>query len=289
VNADEYVEADRWVGPDGSEYFTAPGEQPGQADPEALAEYVREAVAEQLGQYGPDDGEAVGPSGEQVYYDREQLDSLAQEQYGLPDWQAVEEHWAQQDDEAAEQAQVQEAADFFAGYSQSRIGLMAQKVLDETGAKIELPKLFSTTKGIWEDEQWQREHPGLGPEVSYEQAMRDAVDALSPSETELAQVEKYLLRKRISAEEPEAEQLAEENAGEDDGSDFVDEAEAQDAVRRAVEAGADFDKISAEAEALAEEGYDPAAAVEAAAYWHDHSEGDEMDAFEKISEREGWK
>jgi hypothetical protein len=66
--------------------------------------------------------------------------------------------------------------------------------------------------------------------------------------------------------------------------------EAEAALEQALAAGADPDKIVTMAAGFIAAGYDEADSIKAAAGWYDHSEaGDELQALETISQREGWE
>jgi hypothetical protein len=65
--------------------------------------------------------------------------------------------------------------------------------------------------------------------------------------------------------------------------------DAEDALEQALTSGADLDKIAAMGAAYAAEGVEPEDAIVAAADWHDMTGLDEMQAAQKIGERESWE
>jgi hypothetical protein len=131
--------------------------------------------------------------------DRQELDELAQSQYGLPSWSAVEQSWVEQDAQQAAAAQAQEMERLSAMYADQRLGQMTQQVLGELGdaaPDIHLPALHDATSGLLRNREWVRDHNTLTGEPLIAAALRDAIQALTVegAQDENQGLERYRLK-----------------------------------------------------------------------------------------------
>jgi hypothetical protein len=209
VSADEYVQADRWVGPDGSEHFTLPGEQPGQEGVEALAERV-EALAEQL----EERTEAMSEydyGGQPDFVDPADFDS-AEEYEDAAGWTAQDLARAQAEEQAAAEAVEQQRSIIRLGeVFEAATGDLREQTpgLDLVGASqagLELMQnrgwLADHGVSLKEDGSilyHNRELTESDAEALYRAAFRDGAGAVSvgTAENEEQALERYLTRRTL--------------------------------------------------------------------------------------------
>jgi hypothetical protein len=127
---------------------------------------------------------------------RQELDQVAQEQYDLPNWAAVEEQWEREDAEKAAREQAEQEAATAQQYGLERLGEITRKVVHDSGLEnVQVPGAHEAAGKLLANREWQRDHSGLEAEPLVAAAVRDGLlsQNVSQAPDENAALARYLL------------------------------------------------------------------------------------------------